>query len=161
MPTARRKLVAARAKGIALGTPRLLRRSVAPISAAKPAARENPITAVVGIWNANPEYFEVCPPWSSLNQRRKPQMNMSTPSRAPIMESIRSRFIEAPESYDMELRAMGTSCSRVDARDLRLPSVSAWQTARQPNAREMSCTHYTAVSTPDGGWVTDSSTLKG
>src|SRR3954447_13175068 len=124
---ARRKLVAARAKGIALGTPRLLRRSVAPIRAASPAARENPMTAVVGIWNANPEYFRtVCAVslGSNFSQRRKPQTNIKIPSTQPTIESIRSRFRdETLESYEVELRAMGPPGCRISARDFRLPSV--------------------------------------
>src|SRR3954451_21147421 len=131
MPTARRKPVAARAHGIALGTPRLLRRSVAPNRAASPAARENPMTAVVGIWNANPENFLiVCPACplplgSNFSQRRKPQMNIKMPSTQPTIESIRSRRNEAPGSYEVvELRAIGTSLFiGINARGLRLPSV--------------------------------------
>src|SRR4051812_19453849 len=91
MPSATRKLVAASAAGTALGTPRPDRRSTAPSSASSPAARESPITALVGMPKAKPAYFcfWLLPPM--LSHFRKPQMNISTPRAPPIIDIIRSR----------------------------------------------------------------------
>src|SRR5215218_2926599 len=100
------KLVAANAAGMALGTPRPTRCSVAPSSAVRPAASPNPITAVVGIPNANPEYFCSVVPSPNSSHRRKPNKNITTPNRPPNSESVRSR-VAALESCRIEVVAIG------------------------------------------------------
>src|SRR4051812_30461765 len=94
------RLVRASPVGIALGTPRPRRRSVAPSRAIRPAARERPMIAVVGIENAKPENFLWPSPSPTLSQRRNPKANIRMPSTPPIIDSMRSRLVVGDSRLD-------------------------------------------------------------
>jgi hypothetical protein len=64
---------------------------MAPKNAIIPAATENPITALVGVWNANPEYFTCSGSSPISNHLRKPHTNIKSPNTAAAIDSIRSR----------------------------------------------------------------------
>src|SRR4051794_23792579 len=96
-----RRLAAARPVGMALGTPRPRRRSVAPSKAISPAARDRPMIAVVGIENAKPENFLWPLPSPTLSQRRNPNANMRMPSTPPTIDKRRSRLVVGDSCLDV------------------------------------------------------------
>jgi hypothetical protein len=69
--------------------------------------------AVVGIWNAKPEYLLCSSPDPTLNQRRNPRANMRRPGTPPPISIERSRFADEDSCFTESVAAMAFSFSQV------------------------------------------------